>query len=181
MWRWTQEGETVWELYRDGHTEFPSLEGNNFCKDSKGFRLSFVTSRTASLSSTIKSSLRCQWSLKYSWDSDLWYIWSLGVGFDELLAYWECWERSCLAWVVSPSSVVPALHPCSPVWWQIWSGGSQLPGKVGPAALPALPVHSHALSCMRSGPCPTPWWSGSAWTALRKATQQGGLEACSWD
>lgn len=71
-------------------TQIPSVEGNNFCKDSEGFGLSCVTSRTASLSSTIKSSLRCQWSLKYSWDSDLWYIWSLGVGFDEVLAYWEC-------------------------------------------------------------------------------------------
>lgn len=57
---WIKEGETAWKLYRDVHTEFPSVEGNDFCKDREGFRLSCVTSSTASLSSTIKCSLRCQ-------------------------------------------------------------------------------------------------------------------------
>lgn len=124
------------------------------------------------------------WGASDAWsaagNSHLWYVWRLGVG-------WEWQSRAGIGVSGIPKrlgGLFPQKDGCSASLSSCAMADLMapcLPGKDGPAALPALAVRSHALSCMRSGTCPTPWWSGSACVAMRNATQQGGLGTGSCD
>lgn len=108
----------------DVHAELPYVKETGFFLDRVEFRLSCVTSSTTSLSPTRKSSLRCQRSLKCSWDSNLWSVWTLGVGFE--------WQSRAgigilgllkrgtaqLGWSLPPARWLPCIIVVS---WDGWS------------------------------------------------------------